>query len=66
MRLRIMSKTFTMRDEKGDVVMGLENVEEGNALLWRVSWARAFVTLEVGETAYGTAGKDRLFVTRMT
>ena len=50
-------KRFTMRDEHARIVAGLEDVEEGNALLsgnGTISYDKAFSALEVGEIAHGT------------
>ena len=61
-------KTFTVRDERGNVVAGLENVAEGNALLRMVAYDKALSSLAVDETAHGTHGysktKEEYFVTR--
>jgi hypothetical protein len=66
------SKRFTMRDENGHVVAGLENVEEGNALLTgngRVTYDKPLSSLAVEETAHGEGGaggmkRERYFVTQ--
>ena len=51
-------KLFTMRDGQGDVVAGLENVTDNNALLWYITYDKALSSLEVDETAHGT-GRDK-------
>jgi hypothetical protein len=62
-----MSKRFTMRDAVGFIVAGLQNVEEGNALLTgngRIVFDKPLSTLEVDQTARGEVNEETYFVTR--
>jgi hypothetical protein len=58
-------KTFTVRDEKNNVVAGLENVSGTNALLTtKVVFDKSLSCLDVEETTQGVYREERYFVTR--
>lgn len=58
-------KRFTVRDQNGAIVAGLENVEEGNALLTgKVAYDKSIGDLNVDETAHGAYNKERYAITR--
>ena len=54
---------FTMRDEKNEIVAGLEDVGEDNALVRRIPWGRPLSSLELGDTTRGFVDEN-FYLTR--
>ena len=60
----LVTRLFTVRDHRNDIVAGLEGVTRDNALLMRIAWGTPLSHLAVEQTSHGVRDGEYYYATR--